>query len=278
MKAQFQKQSNSILNFPCFLGIAGIALFSYVFLYHLKGLILISAGIGFLMIMILFYCKLHFSMPVVRNSITFFLIFYLSYPILYYQIKTTNLSFPGVLYIIPFLVFFILTKVLRQSIGFPEYLVYFKKDSLSLFLLPVIVIISAIGLILWAVLLNPDVSAFFKMIPKASLPILFVLGILFAVSNAFAEELVFRGFLFDGLSVFISRPPVLIVLQAAIFGIWHYKGFPGGPAGSFMVFIWAVFLGIMRYRSKSIWYSIVGHVFADLTIFGLLLLLFKDKI
>ena len=276
-----QKESNSIfkksnVNFLCFLGIAGISLFAHVLFYNLKGLILISAGVGFLATMTMLYCKLFFSMPLVRNSITFFFILFLLYPILYYQIKFTNLSFPGALCIIPFFIFFPLTTALKTKIGFPEYLVHFKKDSFSLSLLPVMVIISGIGLISWVALLHPDLSAFFRMIPHVSLPILIILSLLFALLNAFAEEMLFRGFLFDGLSRFIAQPKIVIILQAALFGIWHYKGFPGGIIGSIMVFTWALFLGIMRHRSKCIWYSFIGHVLADLVIFIILILLFRE--
>ena len=72
MNAQFQNSTNNIANFLCFLGIAGISLFSYVLFFNLNGVLLISAGIGFLVIMAMMYCKLFFSMPLVRNSITFF--------------------------------------------------------------------------------------------------------------------------------------------------------------------------------------------------------------
>ena len=123
-----------------------------------------------------------------------------------------------------------------------------------------------------------DTGELLKMIPKVSPPILVILGILFAISNAFAEEMLFRGFLFDGLSEFINNSKIVIFLQAIIFGIWHFNGFPGGIFGSIMVFFWAIFLGIMRYKSKSIWYPIIGHVFADLTIFIILMTLLKGDI
>jgi membrane protease YdiL (CAAX protease family) len=104
------------------------------------------------------------------------------------------------------------------------------------------------------------------------------LGLLFALSNAFAEEMLFRGFLFDGLSKFITKHKIVIVIQAILFGIWHFKGFPGGFFGSTMVFVWAILLGFMRYRSKSIWYPFIGHVFADLVIFSILITLFRRRI
>jgi membrane protease YdiL (CAAX protease family) len=275
IKLHFTNQTNSSFDLFLFLGIGGIALFSYWLFYQLKGPALILSGIGFSVLLILFYRRLYYSKPLVRNSITFFLILFFAYPVIHFQMRITGLSFPGANCILPFLIFFILTTALKTRIGFPGYLLYFKKDNFSLCLLPAMFVFSSIALVLWVVLIHPDLTAFFRMIPHVSLPLLCLLGILFALSNAFAEEMLFRGFLFEGLSAFIDRPAIVIFLQAILFGVWHYYGFPGGMVGSAMVFIWAIFLGMMRQRSKSIWYPIIGHVFADLTIFLISYYLFK---
>ena len=84
------------------------------------------------------------------------------------------------------------------------------------------------------------------------------------------EELAFRGVLTDGLTVLIRRPVVVISIQAALFGLWHYKGFPGGVVGVAMVFAWGVFLGILRKRSGGMIAPLAGHICADLTIFLIL--------
>jgi membrane protease YdiL (CAAX protease family) len=265
----------SLWDFLGFIGISGIALFSYLLFFQLRGASLLFSGISFLIIMISLYFRLYRSTPIARNSSTFFLILFLMYPLIYYQMRIMGLSFPGVNCVIPFIIFFTLTIPLKAKIGFPKYLLIFKRDKFSLWLLPVMAVFSAIALVLWVSLLHPDLTDFLRGIPDVSLPVLFALGALFALSNAFAEEMLFRGFLFEGLSAFFTRPVLVIFLQALLFGVWHFHGFPGGIVGSSLVFIWALFLGTMRHRSKSIWYPIIGHVFADSTIFSILVYLVK---
>jgi uncharacterized protein len=55
-----------------------------------------------------------------------------------------------------------------------------------------------------------------------------------------------------------------------LFGIYHWRGFPGGLSGSVMVFFWSVFLGIIKYRTKGMLMPVIAHIFADLTIFILI--------
>ena len=77
------------------------------------------------------------------------------------------------------------------------------------------------------------------------MPLLVVYGVLFAAFNACFEEFITRALLYDG--------------------------FPGGPVGVVMVFVWSLFLGAMRWTSGGMVAPLVAHFFADLTIGGILL-------
>jgi len=90
--------------------------------------------------------------------------------------------------------------------------------------------------------------------------------LIFPILNSLFEEFIARAVLFDGFSALFEKIVSVIILQAIIFALWHYKGFPGGIIGVIMVFIWSLFLGIIRYKSKGMLPSLVAHFFADLTI------------
>ena len=103
-------------------------------------------------------------------------------------------------------------------------------------------------------------------IPRA---LLIPAGIGFAVSNAFAEELLYRGVIREGLRGMVS-PVVEVLITSTLFGIAHLTGFPSGVVGIAMVFVWGVSLGIIRNRTRGMAGPILVHIAADLTIFAIL--------
>jgi hypothetical protein len=105
-------------------------------------------------------------------------------------------------------------------------------------------------------------------------PLLLALGgLFFALSNGVVEELIFRGVLWDALRGAFSQVIAAVLVQAALFGLWHWKGFPGGPSGMTLVFVWGLFLGWIRSRSDGMLAPFISHVCADLTIFSILSIL-----
>ena len=138
---------------------------------------------------------------------------------------------------------------------------------------PLVVLIaasSASALLLWARLAHPDLEAARAMIPDQPQPVLLLGALGFAVVNATLEEVAFRGLLQPALGV-AWGPRVALVLQAAAFGVAHLHGVPNGPLGAAMAGVWAVVLGWVRTRTGGLATPILGHIVADLVIFGLLL-------
>ncbi len=222
----------------------------------------------------------------------FFFVIYVTYPIVHLQLQLIPLEFAGARGVVPFTLFFLLLVLKQRAPAYlpgpkweyPAFLGPGKRDLVSLLLVPATILISAIALAVWVKLPGSDLTRFRVAIPGYPLFVWAVLGILFAISNAFAEELLFRGYLFEGFSRLLPKlngateiPKIVamagavVVGQAALFGLWHFRGFPGGASGMLLVTLWGLVLGLMRHRTGSIRLPLLTHFFADLVIFGLFL-------
>ena len=98
-----------------------------------------------------------------------------------------------------------------------------------------------------------------------------IIGVLFLIPlvaflNAIVEETIFRGIIQTELSSIFNIYQA-IFLQAILFAGAHYAvGFPNGVIGFAMTFIYACFLGGMRYKVKGLLAPIITHTIADLAI------------
>ena len=145
-----------------------------------------------------------------------------------------------------------------------------RIDRLTKLLILLTTTISGIALIIWAFVINKDMTSFQRMIPQVPLILLFFGGIIFAITNALAEEFFARAVLWDGLSPLTRSTLSLILSQAIIFGLFHSKGFPGGIVGIGMTFLWSLMLGYLRHRTGGLGAPLIAHFFADLTIFSII--------
>jgi membrane protease YdiL (CAAX protease family) len=59
----------------------------------------------------------------------------------------------------------------------------------------------------------------------------------------------------------------VLLVEAVGFGFWHFRGFPSGWLGVGLAAVFAFFMGILRQRSKGLLASWVAHIFADTTIY-----------
>ncbi len=143
-------------------------------------------------------------------------------------------------------------------------------DRITLWLIVVTVIVSAIALVAWHQLLHPDLSDLQAMIPAMPGLLLPLAGIGFAIVNAVIEELIWRGILWDMLVKAIGKVPVVIILQAVSFGVFHIHGFPRGAIGVAMATVYGLALGVIRHRTGGLGAAIATHIFADLVIFAVL--------
>jgi uncharacterized protein len=134
-----------------------------------------------------------------------------------------------------------------------------------------VVVASVLGLYLWTLLEDPNLSEFLGQVRNASPWVAFAAILGFAVVNAAWEELLFRGVLQTELiNTWGIRPAV--VIESVAFGIAHANGIPSGPLGIGMALVWGGLLGVIRVRTGGIGYPFLAHVAADATI-GLLIYL-----
>ncbi len=150
---------------------------------------------------------------------------------------------------------------------------WMKKGTLdkSVWLLVALTgLLSTVALIIWALWSNKLGMGIQMMLNFSAYPSWLILSVdipVFALINAFAEEVVYRGVLQGALmQVFRSRV-WLQILQAAAFAAAHYAaGFPNGVVGYFLVLVYGILLGFLRLRTGGLLAPYVAHVLADLTI------------
>lgn len=133
--------------------------------------------------------------------------------------------------------------------------------------------VTPVALVTWLRVMEPDLSDVIgAYVPELPLAALIAGAVGFAVINAAAEELIWRGVLQDRLTVLMGAPAA-IVLQALSFGLQHAHGIPRGPIGVLLAGSWAVMLGLLRFRAKGLLAPLVAHVVADAVIATLVLVL-----
>jgi len=130
---------------------------------------------------------------------------------------------------------------------------------------------ASVALGLWTHLAQPDLGDLRALIPTHVPLVLLILGgLLFSVFNAIGEEFLWRGAILDALDRTLGRGVLPVLIQAVSFGLAHYQGFPRGWSGVGLAAIYGLMMGIVRRRSDGMLAPIVAHVFADLTIVGIL--------
>lgn len=152
---------------------------------------------------------------------------------------------------------------------FREEITWFKPgsfDQKTVVWILLMTILTGLALFLWAKFIKRDLSEYQKFIPNLSPAFLFVYGIAFAILNSLFEEFMARAVLFDGFLKIDQNIVFVILAQAVVFALWHFNGFPGGLVGIVLVFIWSLFLGIIRYRANGMLPPLLAHFLADFSI------------
>lgn len=87
------------------------------------------------------------------------------------------------------------------------------------------------------------------------------------VGAGFAEETVFRGFLFERLGKLLGQRPwakaTILLITSILFGLVHYPG--QGLYGALQALFVGLFLGALYLATKRLWLSMVTHIAFDLT-------------
>ena len=132
----------------------------------------------------------------------------------------------------------------------------------------VLVVTAANGaLLLWYLLLRPPLDGLGFPDVRPALLLLGVLG--WSILNAATEEALFRGLLLEALRGRLGDAAGVAV-QAAAFGLIHFRGVPGGWSGVALATMYGAMLGALRLRAGGMLAVVVAHVFADLTIVAML--------
>jgi len=132
-----------------------------------------------------------------------------------------------------------------------------RPDRLTWSLTVAFVVVASVALVSWFRLTRPDVSDLSERIPPWPALALILLGVVFSVANALAEELVYRGILFGALQRVWGTAPALAI-QALAFGL---------------ATVYGLMTGVLRWRSHGLVAPLVAHVIADATIFAILVTL-----
>lgn len=131
--------------------------------------------------------------------------------------------------------------------------------------------VASVALVLWTHLAQPDLASLRSLIPpRFPIALLALGGLLFSIFNAIGEEFLWRGAILDALDRTLGQGTLPLLIQAASFGLAHYQGFPRGWTGVGLAAIYGLMMGIVRRRSDGMVAPIVAHVFADMTIVGIL--------
>ena len=133
-----------------------------------------------------------------------------------------------------------------------------------------IIVVASAALVLWYVWLARDLSDMTNKLREIPFPSLVALGLAFSIFNALLEEVLFRGILYEALDAEYGLWRA-VVIQGVIFGVVHTQGVPRGALGMIMASVYGVMLGWLRHFSRGLLWPLVAHVFADATIFLLLL-------
>ncbi|TGM16344.1 CPBP family intramembrane metalloprotease [Leptospira selangorensis] len=180
---------------------------------------------------------------------------------------------PGTLVFALIFYFFTFSKI--RNAGLLRWLARGEVSKQVLGLSALFVLSASVALFLWFYLLDPDISDIKENFPKGDIPLLIAAGVGFAIINAVAEEFLFRGILFEALLTAGCSLFWALVFQALSFGILHLHGFPRGWVGVGLAGIYGLMTGLIRILSKGIYYPILVHIFADITIAGIVLFFAK---
>lgn len=129
--------------------------------------------------------------------------------------------------------------------------------------------VAAAALVLWRYTANADLTSYRRFVPSGIPAWAIFAGIVpFAVLNAFFEELIWRGVFWQACEAAFGLAGAL-ALSTLSFGLAHFRGFPSGVLGVALASIYGLMMGVVRVRTKGLFWPWFAHVFADVVIFSM---------
>lgn len=151
------------------------------------------------------------------------------------------------------------TTALRTSSGWAR---KGRPTRIDLVLSVILGVLTFLGVMVWVRLDRPDLSDQVAAVPDASLWILVLIGVLFAVVNSFVEEVLYRGVFMYALEAALGTWAA-VVLQAVFFGLLHIQGFPSGPYGMLLAGVVGLVLGFLRLKTRGMLAPWITHATAN---------------
>jgi membrane protease YdiL (CAAX protease family) len=138
-------------------------------------------------------------------------------------------------------------------------------------------VVSGAALLSWFLIARPDLADLVQtFVPDWPLWLLVPAAVLFSIVNAALEEAAYRGVVFGALEAARVPTPAVLVLQAAAFAALHFQaGFPRGPIGMALAFVYGLVLGEVRRRAGGLVAPLITHVLTDLVIVTIVLALVR---
>ena len=128
-----------------------------------------------------------------------------------------------------------------------------------------VALVSSGALVLYQVLLAPELSYMDRYLPLDLLGSVAVTAVTFSVVNPIIEEIVFRGILYQAFTAYWSWH-VAAVATSVVFGAGHVGGYPPGVIGGVLAGVYGLALAVLRHRSNGMLLVILVHAVADATI------------
>ena len=135
-------------------------------------------------------------------------------------------------------------------------------------------LIAAVALVGWYLLLHPNIDDIVQtFVPDAPLGLLIAGGLVFSIVNAAVEEGAYRGVILHALDTTLGPGLAALGFQAIAFGALHIQGFPRGWVGVGLASIYGLLMGVIRRRAGGMFAPWVAHVFTDVVIAGIVVIL-----
>ena len=148
----------------------------------------------------------------------------------------------------------------RKGIGWREYLAVRRPPTRELLMWLGITAVYAITMDVLTVLLGRDVVPRFWLLAYDSAQFLPLFFFALLVAAPLNEEIFFRGFLFAGIRHSVLGPVGAVLIPAVTWTLIHrqYDNYE-----LFAVFVAGIILGIARFKTRSIYTSLVIHSFIN---------------
>ena len=128
---------------------------------------------------------------------------------------------------------------------------------------------SAIALVAWRYGANADLASYREFVPSGFPAWALFAGVVpYAMFNAFFEELVCRGIIWQACEEAFGVLAAL-GLTSVVFGLWHYRGFPSGTVGVALATGYGLMMGFVRIRTQGLLWPWAAHVLAEVVIYAL---------